>query len=754
MKQKYDIEGMSCAACQRHVQKATENVDGVISCQVNLLNNNMEVEVDDKVYKTGSIEKSVKKAGYKAIIQGGKEEKVVNERDNNLVRLIVGIALLLLLMYVSMGNMMWNFPLPDFMSCKGNKMGFALVQFVLVLPICYIFKNYFISGYKKLFKGNPNMDSLIAIGATASLVYGIFALFMISYGYYLGNERGLEIIDQYHKNLYFESAGMILVLVSLGKYLENLSKKKTTKAIEELVKLSPTKAVIVVDEEEKEIEAADVKVEDVLVVRFGEKVPVDGEVVFGECSINESNITGESLPRYKKVGENVFASTIVESGYIKIRATKVGKDTSFNRIITLVEEASNSKAPISKLADKVSGVFVPTIMIISLITFIVNLVVLLTGGNLNALETSLNFAITILVIACPCALGLATPVAIMVGTGKGAQNGLIIKNAEILENISKVDTIIVDKTGTITEGKPRVIDYIRYTEDDLDSIVFNIESATVHPLATALIEYTKEKAKKLEVVDIKQIEGCGISGVINGDKYFIGNISNINGDKTEYLKYLNEGKTTLIVQKSETIIGLITLKDEKRVESVDAIQELRRLGIKSVMITGDNKAVGESIGKEVGIDKVYAEVLPEEKGNLIDSIRKETKGLVAMVGDGVNDAIALAKADIGIAVGSGSDVAIETADVVLLHNNLLDICNVIRLSKRTLNTIKACLFWAFFYNTICVLFATGFMYYLTGWKITPMYGAIAMSISSVSVVLTALTINLFKMKNNKVGGKL
>ncbi len=761
---RFDIEGMTCAACQAHVAKATAKLDGVKEANVNLLNNNMDVTFDEAKVKEEDIISSVINAGYGARVHSDKENKVNiinNKKDHALKDLIISFIFLFLLMYVSMGNMMWNFPLPPIFDMKENKMGFALIQFILLLPICYIYRRYFINGFKRLFKGSSNMDTLIAIGATASILYGIISLFMISYGYYLvsiRNLKGNDYIETYHMNLYFEAAGMILTLVSLGKYLEGLSKKKTTQAIDNLMDLAPKKANLLKDGKEIVVGIEEVKIDDILIIRQGDAIPVDGIVLEGNASINEANITGEAIPVYKDINDFCYSSTIVESGFIKLKATKVGEDSSINTIIKLVEEASNSKAPISKMVDKISNVFVPIILVISLLTFVVNLILALTT-NLVTVELALNFAITVVVIACPCALGLATPVAIMVSTGKGASNGLLIKNAAILENTSKINTIVFDKTGTITEGHPMVTDFESYDNNiDLKSIIYSIENSSNHPLAKALIEYTKN-SKLLSISNVLNIEGEGIKASIDKDEYYIGNIKylkkkkDIDDELENKIDTLSkEGKTVLIILKNDSLIGLVALKDLPKENSKIAIERLNGLGIKTVMLTGDNYKSAEAIAKEVGIKEVIAEVLPIDKGNVV-KLLKNDKGLVAMVGDGVNDAIALAESDIAISVGNASDVAIGASDVVLLHNDLMDISNVIRLSRRTLNTIKLSLFWAFFYNVICVFLATGILYYINGFKISPMIGSIAMSISSVSVVLTALTINLFKVEklnNNNI----
>lgn len=766
MKKKFNIEGMTCSACQAHVQKAVEKVAGTKEVNVNLLQNTMVVDFDEKLCDVQKIEDSVEKAGYKAYLDEEKTTSISKEatkKDYALLKLIISGILLVILMYFSMGNMMWGFPSFAFLDHQQNPMGFALIQFLLVLPILYLYRHYFTSGFKKILKRAPNMDSLIAIGATASVLYGIFALFMISYAQAnianiaITGEGNLQhyqtILATYHDSLYFESAGMILTLVSLGKYLEALSKKKTTKALTKLMDLAPKKAILLKDGQEVEVPIEDVKENDIVVVKKGASVPVDGIIIEGSASIDQSNITGESMPVYKQVNQTVFSSTIVNSGYIKIQATKVGKDTSIATIIQLVEEASNSKAPISKLADKISGIFVPIILGIALLTFIGNMI---ASSNF---ELSLNFAISVVVIACPCALGLATPVAIMVGTGKGAENGLLIKNAEILEKAHLIKTVVLDKTGTITEGKPKVIDFVNLNQDEnLLSVIYSLENQSEHPLALSIIEYAKEKhTPLLQVESFEAIEGQGIKGKVNKIEYAIGNskmLENYHIKKHSILQqmddYALEGKTPLVIVKDQLIVGLITIKDQVKETSKHAIAALVQKNIKVVMLTGDNQKTAQSIAKEVGVSEVIADVLPTEKQKVIQSLKTDEKHLVAMVGDGVNDALALMSADLGIAIGGGSDVALESSDIVLLKNDLMDVLNVIALSKRVLNTIKMNLFWAFFYNLICVIIATGIFYYINhDFKINPMIGSLAMSISSVSVVLNALTINFFKIKKNE-----
>lgn len=744
MKLKFNVEGMTCASCQAHVSKAVEQLEGTSKVNVNLLKNTLDVEVDEAKCDASKIEDAVQKAGYKAYIPNAnkKTDKLI-EKNHDLAYLIFSLVDLLVIMYFSMGHMMWGWPVPKVFNMHTNPMGFSLVQFILVLPIIFLYRKYFINGFKKLIKLSPNMDTLIAIGATFSIAYGIYCLFMISMEY-----------TEYHMYLYFEAAGMILTLVSLGKYLEKLSKRKTTTAIEKLMDLSPKEAVVLKDNIETKVKIEEVKLGDIVVVKKGDSVPVDGKIIEGNASIDQSNITGESIPVYKIANDDVYSSTIVTAGYIKVKATKVGEDTSIANIIKLVDEASNSKAPISKLADKISGVFVPVILAIALVTFIINLIVS------KDFQIALNFAITVIVIACPCALGLATPVAIMVGTGKGAENGLLIKNAEILEKAHHIKTVVLDKTGTITEGKPRVTDFESFESDsDLLSVIYSLENMSEHPLALSMIEYAKENnANLLEVKEFKTTDGRGIEGIVNNSKYFIGNYKSVEElklntkeleDKVNNLSY--QGKTPLLIIKDNKVVGLIAVKDEVKESSKQAISELRNKGIKVIMLTGDNRKTAEAIAKEVNVDEVISDVHPEDKQKVINSLKTNDKNLIAMVGDGVNDAPALTSADLGIAIGGGSDIAIESADIVLLRNDLLDVLNVISLSKRVINTIKLSLFWAFFYNFVCVILSTGFLYYLTDKKfmMTPMIASVAMSISSVSVVLTSLTINFFKVKKAK-----
>lgn len=739
MKQKFSVMGMSCAACVSHVNKAVARLNGVNNVDVNLLSNSMVVDYDEKVVNINDIINAVSDAGYGAKIY----EKVNNNAalKKDLHKLIVAFILLIVLMYVSMGHMV-GLPLPPFLTGHSNALWYALTQLIITIPVLIIYRKYFISGYKKLFKLAPNMDSLIAISATASMVYGLFAIIMISIGL---SDSNMELVSEYHHNLYFESAAMILTLVSFGKYLEQLSKRKTTQAISKLMDLAPKKALILKGDKEVEVPVEEVKVDDLVVVKKGFAVPVDGVIVEGNAAIDEANITGESMPAQKSVNQVVYTSTTINSGYIIIKATKVGEDTSIANIIKLVEEASNSKAPISQLADKIASIFVPIVMVISLLSFIISII---ASRDFNL---SFNFAISVLVIACPCSLGLATPVAIMVGTGVGASNGLLIKNAEILEKSHLIKTIVFDKTGTLTNGKPTVTDFINIDSDnDLLSIIYSMENRSEHPLASAITNYANESGVKIiDITNFKAIEGQGIEAKFNKDTYYIGNASNIKIDEQSQNKLeqlSKEGKTSLVVTKNKKLVAIIALKDEIKKNSVLAIHELHKMGIRTVMLTGDNKITAQTIADEVEISEVIAEVLPIDKQNVIKSLKHDNKHLVAMVGDGVNDALALTTADLGISLKGGSDIALETSDIVLLRNDLLDVVNVINLSKRVLNTIKGNLFWAFFYNSIGIVLASGLLYPLWQIKLNPMIGSLAMSLSSVFVVLNALTINLFKPK--------
>lgn len=748
MKEKFDVIGMTCAACEAHVDKAVKNTKGVTSCNVNLLANKMEVTYDESICSKDDIINSVRNSGYDARIHDNKSnvnEKIkVNEKDHKLLKLIISFVLLIILMLISMSHM-FHIKLPAFIDMHSNPINFALTQLILTLAITYIYRDYYIRGFKRLFKG-PNMDSLIAVGSSFSLLYGIIAMYMIGYGMSTNNH---EMVDYYVNHLYFEAAAMILTLVSLGKYLEGLSKKKTTKAIEALVKLAPKTANLKVDNVFIETDILDIKVDDIIEIKKGDIVPLDGIIVSGNASLDESNLTGESIYVNKEVDDSILSGSVVVDGYLVVRVTKVAADSSINQIIALVEEASNSKAPISKLVDKVSLIFVPTIFVISILTFIINISV---SRNF---ELAFNMAISVLVISCPCALGLATPVAIMVSSGKGASNGLLIKNAEILENCHKIDTIVLDKTGTITEGRPRVNEIITFSDDMLE-IAYSLESLSEHPLSKEIVEYSiNNNINKKEVLNYNTISGMGISGTIDNEIYYAGNLKLLDSLNVDYsshydeiIGYQKKGNTVIIISNDKEILGYICLKDKIKKTSKEAIKLLKKQNIDVIMLTGDNKNTALEIAKEVGIDNVISDVLPTEKNEVINKLKNENR-YVAMVGDGVNDALSLTNANIGISVSSGSEIALDSSDIVLLHNDLLDVLNVIRLSKRTLFTIKGNLFWAFIYNVIGIVIASGVFYYAFDLKLNPMIASLCMSFSSVFVVLNALTINLFKVRKEE-----
>lgn len=733
MKKRYDILGMSCAACQAHVEKAIKKLDCVKDCNVNLLSNYADVTFNDEANDKAIIE-AVKNAGYKVDL-----EKELNNKnkDYNLINLIISISLLLLLMYISMGHMI-GLSLPSFLE---DALPFALSQLVLTIPIAIIYRRYFISGYQKLFKGHPNMDSLVALSATFSLIYGLYAITMIIIGL---NSNNMDLVHEYHHNLYFEGCAMILTLVSLGKYLESLSKNKTKDAISKLIKLVPNEVLIKDNDKTKIVNTNDVEVGDVAIYKAGDTISVDGVILNGNGSIMEANLTGEAMPIYKKADDVVYASTTLNSGYIEVIVSKKTEDNSINQIINLVEEASNSKAPISKFADKVSGIFVPLIMGIAAISFILFMIFT------KDFALSFNMLCSVLVVACPCALGLATPVAIMVGVGKGASNGLLIKNAEILEKAHEINTVVLDKTGTITKGYPTVVEYISYSIDAYD-IACSLENKTNHPLALAILNYQKEY-HLYDVVDYSFDEGLGVKGKINDKYYYLGNMKMVekyNLDTSLIKEKMNLGYTVLTLFSDEKILAIFMIKDEIRESSKVAISLLQKNKIEVVMLTGDNEVIAKEIADEVGIKKVIANVLPQDKSKIIKELM-EKKKYVAMVGDGVNDSVALKQAFLGIAIGSGSDIALDSSDIILQRNDLMDVLNVISLSKRVLKTIKINLFWAFFYNMIGVIIASGLLYPINHEiKLSPMICSILMSFSSVFVVLNALTINFFKIKREK-----
>lgn len=767
MNEKFNVTGMSCSACSSHVQKSVSKVAGVNKADVNLLTNSMVVDYDENTTNADAIIQAVKKAGYGAT-RANKENTasknqqspadIANENAKQMKkRLIFSIAFWIPLMYVSMGHMvyMWlGIDMPyitkNFLHGSSNAITFAFTQFLLLLPIVAANKKYFTNGFKTLKNLSPNMDSLIAVGAGAAIVYGIFAIYRIGYGYGHGN---MELVTKYMHDLYFESAGTILTLITIGKYLESRSKGKTSEAITKLMNLAPKTVTVIRDGVEKNIGISDVVVGDIYIIKSGEAVGVDGVVIEGEASFDEAAITGESMPVAKKKGDNIVSASINKGGFVKAKAVKVGDDTTIAQIIKLVEAASSSKAPIAKMADKIAGVFVPCVMAIALITGIVWLI---AGAGT---EFALSNAIAVLVISCPCALGLATPVAIMVGTGKGAENGILIKTGEALEAAHLIDTVVLDKTGTITKGQPQVTQVIPYNieEKKLLEIAVSLEKASEHPLAEAVIKKCdSENISAKAVKDFKAIFGMGISGVLDGTTYYAGNMKlmessgiifdeNISNKIDELSK---KGNTPLIFADSNRVIGIISVADVVKPTSAKAISEFKKYGIHVIMLTGDNQVTAEAIRKEVGIDEVIAGVLPTQKEAKISQLKSEGKK-VAMIGDGVNDAPALMSADVGIAIGAGTDIAIESADVVLVKNDLMDAVGVIKLSKAVIRNIKENLFWAFFYNSIGIPLAAGVLYPIWGIKLNPMFGAAAMSLSSVCVVCNALRLKRLKLNKGE-----
>lgn len=756
MKQ-YNVTGMSCASCVARVEKAVNKVDGVTSCSVNLLTNSMSVDGD---VKSSDVISAVEKAGYGASLKGNssKENKSNDEplKDTETPklkkRLFSSLVFLLLLMYISMGHMMWGFPLPSILA--NNHIAMGLIQLLLTGIIMVINQKFFISGFKALIHRSPNMDTLVALGAGASFIYSVYALFAMTNAQ-VNND--MSLVMKYMNEFYFESAGMILTLITLGKMLESYSKGKTTNAIKGLMNLAPKKATILVDNTEKVVPIEEVKIGDIFVVKPGENIPVDGVVIEGESAVNESALTGESIPVDKTVGDNVSGATVNQSGFIKCKATKVGEDTTLSQIIKMVSDASATKAPIAKVADKVSGVFVPIVISIAVVTIIVWLLCGATFGN------ALVRGISVLVISCPCALGLATPVAIMVGNGVGAKNGILFKNATSLETTGKVSYVLLDKTGTITNGTPVVTDIIpseNYTQDDLLSYASSLESKSEHPLAKAVVQKAIDSnIKTLDTTDFKSLTGNGVSAKING-KTIVGgsvkHISSIANIDEKVIKQADDlatkGKTPLLFVMDNRLLGIIAVADVVKSDSPKAIKELQNMGIKVVMVTGDNEKTAQAIAKESGVDEVIAGVLPDGKEKVVTQFKQ--KGMVAMVGDGINDAPALTRADIGIAIGAGTDVAIDSADIVLMKSKLTDVSGAIRLSRGTLRNIHENLFWAFIYNVIGIPLAAGVWIPIFGWTLSPMFGAAAMSLSSFCVVTNALRLNFLNIRSSKRDRKI
>ena len=758
----YIVTGMSCAACSARVEKAVSKVPGVTSCSVSLLTNSMGVE---GTATEQEIIKAVKDAGYGASKKGEGAAKaqpaqalagedMLKDRETPVLkrRLIASVGFLIVLMYFSMGHMMWGWPVPGFM--KDNHVMMGLLQMLLTIAVMVINQKFFISGFKGLIHRAPNMDTLVALGSGASFVYSTYALFAMTDAQMHGD---MDAVMSYMHDFYFESAAMILALITVGKMLEARSKGKTTDALKGLMKLAPKTAVVIRGEKEVQVSIEQVQKGDCFVVKPGENIPVDGEVIEGNSAVNESALTGESIPVDKAVGDKVSAATVNQSGYLKCRATRVGEDTTLSQIIQMVSDAAATKAPIAKIADRVSGVFVPMVITIAVLTIIVWLI---AGQSIGF---ALSRGIAVLVISCPCALGLATPVAIMVGNGMGARNGIMFKTAVSLEETGKMQIVALDKTGTITSGEPKVTDIIPaagVTEDTLLKCAYALENKSEHPLARAILENAKEENAGIEeVTGFQALPGNGLTAILDdhtlygGNYTFISSKVSVDGDIQKKAEKLAEaGKTPLFFGNEDRLLGVIAVADVIKEDSPQAIKELQNMGIHVVMLTGDNERTAKAIGQQAGVDEVIAGVLPEGKEQVIRKLKE--KGKVAMVGDGINDAPALTRADMGIAIGAGTDVAIDAADVVLMKSRLSDVSAAIRMSRATLRNIHENLFWAFFYNIIGIPLAAGVWYPLFGWKLNPMFGAAAMSLSSFCVVSNALRLNLFKMYDASKDKKL
>lgn len=755
MMKKFNVTGMSCAACSSRVEKAVSKVEGVQSCSVSLLTNSMGVEGSAS---EESIIAAVEKAGYGASVAGGEkkqsaENEQLKDKDTPVLmhRLIASVGFLAVLMYISMGHMMLGWPLPNFFT--DNHIAMGLVQLLLCVIIMVINQKFFINGFKGLIHRSPNMDTLVALGSGASFVYSVYALFAMTDAQVKGNA---ELVMSYMHEFYFESAAMILTLITVGKMLEAHSKGKTTNALKALLNLAPKKATLLIDGKETEVTVDKVKKGDVFVVRPGESIPVDAEITDGSTAVDESALTGESIPVDKVVGDTVSAGTINKSGFIKCSATAVGEDTALSQIIKMVSDAAATKAPVAKIADKVSGVFVPAVIVIALITIAVWLLCGQTVGY------ALARGISVLVISCPCALGLATPVAIMVGNGMGARKGILFKTAASLEEAGKTQIAVLDKTGTITKGEPKVTDIIPFeiTENELLKYAYSIEAKSEHPLAKAIIVKAEELSlNPYEVTDFKAESGNGLSAEYNGERIIGGSkkyISSLIGISNDILskadKLSEEGKTPLFFMLDNKLLGIIAVADVIKEESPQAIKQLQNMGIKVVMLTGDNERTAKAVGKLAGVDEVIAGVMPDGKEKVVAELKKQ--GKVLMVGDGINDAPALTRADIGMAIGSGTDIAIDAADVVFMKSKLTDVPAAVRLSRKTLRNIHENLFWAFIYNVIGIPLAAGVWIPLLGWQLNPMFGAAAMSLSSFCVVTNALRLNFFDITNPKKDRKI
>ena len=755
--EQFKVTGMHCAACSARVEKAVLKVPGVTSCAVSLLTNSMGVEGDADAQ---TIISAVKQAGYGAALNGENEsseaaEAGLEDTDTPVLRkrLIASIVFLVVLMYFSMGHMMWGWPLPEFFN--GNHVAMGLLQLLLTVAVMVINQKFFISGFKGLIHGAPNMDTLVALGSVASFGYSVYALFAMTAAQVKGD---MDAVMSYMHEFYFESAAMILALITVGKMLEAHSKGKTTDALKSLMQLAPKTATVVKDGVEQEISVDAVRKDDIFVVRPGENIPVDGEIIDGTTAVNESALTGESIPVDKQKGDAVSAATVNQSGFIKCRATRVGEDTTLSQIIQMVSDAAATKAPIAKIADRVSGVFVPAVITIAIITIIAWLIAGETVGF------ALARGISVLVISCPCALGLATPVAIMVGNGKGAKSGILFKTAASLEATGRTQIVALDKTGTITSGEPKVTDIVpdeTFFEETgnnagkLLAIAASVEAKSEHPLAKAIMERAKtDEIAVAEVTDFSAVVGNGLTATLAGKMIKAGNLAfvskfvKVSDDmRAKAVEFSKEGKTPLFFAADDRLCGIIAVADTIKEDSPEAVRQLKNMGIRVVMLTGDNEQTANAIGKQAGVDEVIAGVLPDGKEAVIRKLKKQ--GRVAMVGDGINDAPALTRADMGIAIGAGSDVAIDAADVVLMKSRLIDVPAAVRLSRATLTNIHENLFWAFFYNVIGIPLAAGLWYPLLGWKLNPMFGAAAMSLSSFCVVTNALRLNLCRVYDPK-----
>ena len=755
MKQTFNVSGMTCSACSAHVEKAVCRLEGVAEVNVSLLTNSMQVTYDEDAASSEAIIAAVKNSGYGASLPQAagtaapavrQEDVMAGELAQMKHRMVWSFAFLIPLFYISMGHMM-GAPLPGFLTGTDNALAFAFTQLLLTLPIMYLNDKYYKVGFKTLFRGAPNMDSLIAVGSMAAVAYGVFAIYQIGFG--LGHGDG-DLVAKYHMDLYFESAGMILTLITLGKFLETRSKGKTSQAITRLMDLAPKTARVLREGGEMEIPVEEVLVGDRIVVRPGQAIPVDGTVVEGASAVDESALTGESLPVDKGPGDKVAAASINKSGSFVFEATRVGQDTTLAQMIRLVEEASSSKAPIAKLADKVAGVFVPVVMVIAAVTALVWLAVT------RSPEQALTAGVAVLVISCPCALGLATPVAIMVGTGKGAENGILVKSAEALETLHAIDTVVLDKTGTLTQGRPQVTDILPaggVTESALLGLAACLEAPSEHPLGAAIVEEAEARGLPRQPVErFAAVHGRGVEAVLGGRRCLAGNRAMMEEAGVDLAAWEDraqalaaQGKTPLYFAKETSLLGLIAVADTPKPTSRDAVAAFRSLGIDVIMLTGDNRRTAGAIGAQLGVTEVMAEVLPQDKERKVSELQSQGRK-VAMVGDGINDAPALARADVGLAIGAGTDVAIESADIVLMKSDLLDAAAAVELSRATIRNIKENLFWAFFYNSLGIPLAAGVFFPLLGWQLNPMFAAAAMSLSSVCVVSNALRLRFFKSK--------